>query len=118
MEDIKAVSKVVIMNGNRALFLKRSDKEWELPGGHLNRGENFIDGARREVLEETGIKLLKLKVVFKEKDFVLFKSKPKVIKIKLSHEHIDYIWVNKRDVFKLAISNATKKNIKRILKCF
>ncbi len=29
--------------------------EWQVPGGHLEYGETLIDGARREVKEETGL---------------------------------------------------------------
>jgi 8-oxo-dGTP diphosphatase len=34
-----------------------------MPGGKLEFGESFEDGAKREVLEETGIKLNKVKVI-------------------------------------------------------
>lgn len=125
MEDIKAVSKVVVMSGKKILFLQRMDagtheknSEWELPGGHLNKSERYIEGARREVYEETGISVTKLKVIYKEKDFVLFIAKPKIIKIRLSHEHKDYKWVGKKSIFNLNLSKPSKKNIKHILKCF
>lgn len=36
---------------------------WTMPGGKLEFGESFEDGARREVTEETGIKLENLKVI-------------------------------------------------------
>jgi|APSaa5957512493_1039668.scaffolds.fasta_scaffold260327_1 8-oxo-dGTP diphosphatase len=124
MEDIKAVSKVVVVRGKRILFLKRAgnggsenDDEWELPGGHLNVGERFRGGAKREVREETGIIISKLKVILKEKDFVLFLAKPRTVKVKLSNEHKDYKWVNMRSILKLNLSKPTQKNLKHILKC-
>ena len=40
----------------------RGEGTWTMPGGKLDFGESFEDGARREVLEETGIKLKDLKV--------------------------------------------------------
>ena len=31
--------------------------EWSIPGGHLEWGETLVDGARREVREETGVEV-------------------------------------------------------------
>jgi len=36
---------------------------WTMPGGKLEFGESFEDGARREVFEETGIQLNEVKVI-------------------------------------------------------
>ena len=33
------------------------DGTWSIPGGHLEFGETFEDAAKREVLEETGLKI-------------------------------------------------------------
>lgn len=115
-KDIKSVAKVVIKWKNMCLFLKRAgDNTWELPGGHLEAGETFKQGAKREVEEETNIKLSKLKLLRKQKDFCLFTATPKVIKVILSDEHVDYAWVTKKAVGKLKLSQATYKNIKLIL---
>ena len=114
--DTKKVSKIVLMAGDMCLFLKRSnDATWELPGGHLNVGEKYKQGAIREVYEETGIKLTKLKLLKKENDFRLFKAVCRYTKVKLSAEHTDFAWVNYRGIKKIKISAATKKNILTIL---
>ncbi|MFO0704808.1 MAG: NUDIX domain-containing protein [Candidatus Andersenbacteria bacterium] len=37
--------------------------EWQVPGGHLEYGETLIDGARREVKEETGLTVGEMRLV-------------------------------------------------------
>ena len=116
-KDIKSVSKVIIKWKNKCLILQREDNEqWELPGGHLNVSESFQKGAKREVYEETGMKISKLKLVLQQRDFCLYTAKPKVIKVRLSREHLDYKWVRIKDLPKLNVSKATMTNMKTILK--
>ena len=114
--DIDSVSKVIITVKNKILFLQKNSGEWELPGGHLTRGETFQQGAIREVFEETGIKLRKLKPVIGEKDFRMFQAKPKIIKVVLSDEHVDYKWVKPDKILKLKLTSITHRNIKSILR--
>ena len=66
--DSRQVAKVVIIDDhNRVLMLKRSnymDKyagEWDLPGGHIRVGEDFLVGMKREVKEETNLDVENLK---------------------------------------------------------
>lgn len=55
------VKVVVFGNDGKVLLLKRSKKEltnkgsYDLPGGHLERGESFKECIEREVMEETGL---------------------------------------------------------------
>ena len=53
-----SVAGVVIREDGRVLAIQRADNgTWEPPGGVLELTETFEDGVRREVYEETGIKV-------------------------------------------------------------
>lgn len=66
---------VMLMRNGKVLFGKRHDDPikadsalrgegtWTLPGGKLDYGESFEEGARREIAEETGIELHSVKVI-------------------------------------------------------
>jgi len=47
----------------KASSLLKGEGTWTMPGGKLKFGESFEQGAIREVIEETGIKLNKTKVI-------------------------------------------------------
>ncbi len=61
-----AVAVIVTYDG-RILFGQRKvaneDFEWQIPGGWIHFGETPEQAARREVEEETGLKLVKLEFV-------------------------------------------------------
>ncbi len=58
-----------ILLGRRHSDSNKADSElhgegtWTMPGGKLEYGESFEDGAKREVFEETGIRLKNVKVI-------------------------------------------------------
>lgn len=56
----------------KASSLMNGEGTWTMPGGKLDFGESFEEGAMREVLEETGIKIKKedLKVISLTNDIV------------------------------------------------
>ena len=66
-EKVPSAVAVVVTHQARVLFGKRVtgfDKfEWQLPGGWIEPGESPEQAARREVLEETGLKLGQMSVV-------------------------------------------------------
>jgi len=78
MEEKKKVGAgfgVMILRNNKVLLGRRhSDAEkassalrgegtWTMPGGKMEFGESFEEGAMREVLEETGIKINSLDIM-------------------------------------------------------
>lgn len=57
------VNRAVVFDDDRFLLLQRSYEDsynpglWEFPGGKVDGGEDSLDGLKREVLEETGLKI-------------------------------------------------------------
>jgi len=99
---------------------------WEFPRGLIEKGESLEETARREIKEEVGIKDIKFIPGFKEWFKFFFKLKGKNIikiatfllaetrtkKVKLSHEHKDYVWLE----YEEALEKLTFKNSKEVLK--
>lgn len=50
-------------NADKAGSLMNGQGTWTMPGGKLEFGESFEDGAIRETLEETGIRIKELEVL-------------------------------------------------------
>lgn len=52
----RRVASVAVKNGKYLLMGKRRDSgKWTMPGGHVNPEETMLEGAHRELKEETGI---------------------------------------------------------------
>ena len=99
---------------------------WDLPKGHIEKGEKLVDTARRETVEETGLVDIKFIDGFKETIKYFFKHEGKTIlkfvtfylaetetkEIKISYEHAGFKWLP----YKEAFEQATFKNAKEILK--
>lgn len=99
---------------------------WDLPKGHIERGEEEIETVKREVEEETGLKEIEFVNGFKEQIRYFFKFEGKNIlkfvvfylaqtdkkDIKISGEHLGYEWLS----FDKAIEKLTFKNAKEVLK--
>ncbi len=73
---------VILLKNNQILLGHRHDDpekasselngagKWTMPGGKFHFGESFEDGAKREVMEETGIELIKVDVLCVNNDLI------------------------------------------------
>ena len=110
-------------NSNRIefLLLKHSYGHWDFPKGNVEDSESLKDTAKREIMEETGIEVddflngFERKInyfytkngtrVHKEVYFFIFKSNTK--SIRLSDEHVSFLWLDYQEAFNvLTFSNA------------
>lgn len=105
---------------------KTAKEYWDLPKGHIEKGEKEIDTARREVAEETGIQDIEIidgvkehiKYFFKFRGETIFKivtfylAKTKTKDVKISEEHIGYKWLP----YEKALERLTFENAKGILR--
>lgn len=94
----------------------KTKAHWDIPGGRIQEGQTIEAALSREIEEETGVKKIEYSEFFTaiisnhqipHKDIMLglvlmvYRVKiPKSSKIKLSEEHTDYEWVDKKEATK------------------
>lgn len=112
---LRVAAKAVIVNKKGELLLVREAvtyKEgtnigrYHFPGGRLELGEVFLDGLRREVHEEVGLKIEPLYPLFIGEWWPVIKDVPhhiiaifmvcraKTLAVKLSDEHDHFVWLS------------------------
>ena len=111
-QDSNKVSKVIIHDDKgKILILQRSEGEnnWDLPGGHIHRGESLVDGCKRETKEETNLNISNLELLDKDRNVTFYKAiRPQGSITLRPEEHIKYKWVNPREISDLDM----RKNLK------
>ena len=118
---------IILINDNKDfLLLNYPSKHWDFVKGKMEEGETEHETALRETNEETGITDVEFLHGFKEeieyyfradnqdihKKVIFFLGKTKTKDIILSHEHLDFIWLD----FNNALNKITYKNAKNLLK--
>lgn len=59
-ESVTLTNMCMVYDGDKILVQNRVSNDWggiTFPGGHVEKGESFIDSVIREVYEETGLKI-------------------------------------------------------------
>jgi len=111
--------------GCHFLLLNYPTGHWDYVKGKIEEGENNHQTAIRETKEETGIGDLEFIEGFEEKinynfqfegelihkEVVFFLAKTKTSKVNVSHEHLDYTWLD----YDNALKKITYQNAKNIL---
>ena len=133
IEDIvfKEVVSSVVSNGERCILEKRFDTShsypgcWSLVAGKIEKGETPIESAKREILEETGIKvgepLGTMDPLYVREGKVLFKVYPFHFDSNgqepiLNEENEKYTWASIEDAEKLKTVSDTVLVMKTFLK--
>jgi 8-oxo-dGTP pyrophosphatase MutT (NUDIX family) len=112
-------------DGNHFLLLNYPTGHWDFVKGKIEQGETLHQTAVRETKEETGISDLEFVEGFEEKinynfqfegeliqkEVVFFLGKTKTHTINVSHEHLDYTWLD----YENALEKVTYQNAKNIL---
>ena len=112
---VVALKAIVMLNG-KALIIKRSPYDevhagtWEFPGGKLDFGEELESALRREIKEETGLKVTVDKILYAA-TFMSSENRQVVIisylctafddEVTLSDEHTDHLWAGKTQMSEL-----------------
>ena len=111
--------------GNLFLLLNYPTGHWDFIKGKIEQGENEHQTAVRETKEETGIFDIEFVEGFEEsinynfqfegeliyKEVVFFLARTKTENVKVSHEHLGYVWLD----YKNAIEKITYQNAKNVL---
>lgn len=116
--------KAIVVHNGEVLLLKRSDKTkgggvWGLPGGGLDKYESPEQGIRREIEEETQLKVKSLALAHAE--MLLEESEPALLliwrvevendNVQLNWEHDDYKWFTKEEAREENLTELNKKFI-------
>ncbi|MDE1844821.1 MAG: NUDIX domain-containing protein [Thaumarchaeota archaeon] len=114
--------------GKLYLLLNYPSGHWDFVKGNIEKGETFKQTILREIKEETGISDITFVDGFEDKieyhyqrdgqvihkEVVFFLSNTKTDQVVLSHEHLDYTWLNFNDALKKLTYKTAQKLFKKV----
>lgn len=130
----KIVVGAIIYRDGKVLVLRRKQDDYlggidELPSGHVEQGESILEALRREVLEETGLKVAKVHRLESQFDYLTGSRKRArqfnfVVDVSDSgetivlSEHSAYWWAGPKEVEALNLSEKTRNALEQFWRRF
>ncbi|MFQ6025207.1 MAG: bis(5'-nucleosyl)-tetraphosphatase [Nitrosopumilaceae archaeon] len=127
IEERSAGAVLYVKNPSTSLFLllHYPSGHWDFVKGKIENGETPRQTVIREIKEETGIPDVEFIDEFKEKieyhytlegkpvhkEVLFFLARTNTKDVKLSHEHLDFVWLTFDD----ALKKITYKNARKVL---
>ena len=122
----------LIFNGKNEALMIRTHKwsnKWGIPGGKIKWGETSEAALRREIKEETNLKVTGIEFVlvqdcihskefYKDAHFVLLNYTCRAtgkLDVKLNHEGQEFRWLKLADAMKLKLNKPTKVLIEAVI---
>lgn len=105
-KHFKVNQDAVLIGPSGHMLILKQPEGWQLPGGHMEDDDTTREGLMREFFEETGMKEKDIEIkkilatdlsVSKKTYRVTFLCYTKTEDVRLSHEHIEYKWVDIKD---------------------
>lgn len=115
-ENCVLTNMCMVCDGDRVLVQNRVDPDWPgitFPGGHVEPGESFVGSVVREVEEETGLKISRVKLCgfkqFTRQDgayryiVLLFKTDTFTGELRSSAEG-EVFWIDRRELHRCTLA--------------
>lgn len=124
---VRVAAKALIKYGNKFLILREGASDgtvvgkYQIPGGMVEPGEDFMDALVREVREETGLDAKPSTPIMVDSWLTTIEGVPYQIfgvfylcevssdEVKLSDEHDDYVWITADEAGKYETTPQVKK---------
>ncbi len=128
-KNVKVTVGGIILRNNKVLLTKRKVKiekgKWCLPGGHIEIGESAEEAIKREIKEETGLDVKKVKFLFYQDEFIKKLDWSAVVlvflveakgKLKENAEVSEFRFFSKSEIEKMNLAFKNKEILNKFLR--